>query len=236
MSSALAARNEMLRTDGAAGLPPVTKSATRTLADIVEETGFVRSRTRILAEDVEDLHQNADQLHVEVFQALIDKVTAQRVKDGLSGLIEALAALGFSWRNISRVAGVSLPAVQKWRRGGQATPQRVWRLGQAVALCDVLAGKSFLIRDAASWLEMPVAPGASVTGIDLLVANRLDLVLRLAAHSDADPETLLREIGTSRPGNEDTEFEVVTAPDGLPAIKFRDPARRLRHGSAPKDA
>lgn len=42
---------------------------------------------------------------------------AERAKDSVASMLSDLADLGFARRDIARLVKVSVPAVQKWRRG-----------------------------------------------------------------------------------------------------------------------
>lgn len=37
----------------------------------------------------------------------------------MASMLSDLAELGFAWRDIARLVKVSVPAVQKWRKGGE---------------------------------------------------------------------------------------------------------------------
>lgn len=80
-----------------------------------------------------------------------------------------------------------------------------------------------MISDVAGWLEMPLLSEVPVSGLDLLAKDRIDLLLRWAGHSDVSPEDILDEFEPNwRKNYEGSAFEVFTAPDGLPAIRFRE--------------
>jgi transcriptional regulator with XRE-family HTH domain len=195
-------------------------SFTRTITSLVEEAGVVRTRVRILRDEVDELHENASQLHVSAFETELAQATAEEAKRGTQRLLELLGDAGFSWREVARLVGVSVPAVHKWRAGGGSVPEHRRALARLVALCNLLSNR-FLIDDVATWLEMPLISGIPVTGLDLLAENRVDLLLRWAAHADANPEDILDGFDPTWRERYRSQYEVFTAPDGLPGIRLR---------------
>jgi len=196
-------------------------SSTRTITSLVEEAGVVRTRVRILRDEVEELHENASELQVRAFETELARATAEEAKRGNQELLEMLGAEGFSWREVARLVAVSVPAVHKWRAGGGSVPEHRRALARLVALCKQLSAR-FLIDDLAAWLEMPLVSGVPVTGLDLLAEDRIDLLLRWAAHAEANPEDLLEEFDPTLRDKYTSEYEVFTAEDGLPGIRFRE--------------
>jgi hypothetical protein len=85
-------------------------STTQTATELLTENiGFVRSEARDLTQRYGDLHQKS--IYVEWRTR-----TVARGKASTSEMLRELAELGFAWRDIARLVGVSVPAVQKWRR------------------------------------------------------------------------------------------------------------------------
>jgi hypothetical protein len=68
-----------------------------------------------------------------------------------------------------------------------------------------------LIDDPASWLEMPLSASAPVSRLDLLVAQRDDLVIRCLTGDEVPPEHLLDEFDPGWRDRYETDFEVFTA-------------------------
>jgi transcriptional regulator with XRE-family HTH domain len=137
-------------------------------------------------------------------------------------LLTRLSDHGLSWTDIARIVGVSVPAVQKWRRGAGITGENRLRLARLAALLEIL--ERYLIAEPCSWLEMPVITGVSVSGMDLLEADRYDLVLELARGEVApgDRSSILDEFASDwRESRVDDAFEIVTANDGRLSIQAR---------------
>lgn len=127
-----------------------------------------------------------------------------------------------AWRDVARLLRVSVPAVQKWRRGEGMSGANRLRLARVVAALDML--KQYLISEPVSWLEMPIKEGVALTRLDLLVGNRFDLALELVSDGDepivVDP--ILDEFDpTWRESRVDTAFELFVADDGVVSIRPR---------------
>ncbi|MGO1177876.1 MAG: hypothetical protein ACTIME_15300 [Cellulosimicrobium funkei] len=128
-----------------------------------------------------------------------------------------------AWRDVARLVGVSVPAVQKWRRGAGMTGENRLRLAGVVALLRCLERK--MINAPVSWLEMPVLSDVSVTAMDMLAVDRVDLVLELATDDPIlghDRTRVLDEFEPRwRETRVDDKFEVFEASDGLLSIRPR---------------
>lgn len=152
--------------------------------------------------------------HHESQHQHLDTRTSVKAKAGVSSLLEELAiSRGMSWVNIAKVAGVSVSAVRKWRKGGTATADNRLSLARLAAVCDLL--EDFSVEDPARWMElkmMPLPKDYFFRPIDLYVAGRYTAIFDYASErktaeavlNDVDPEW--RE---DRSG-----FEVVAMADG----------------------
>ena len=103
--------------------------------------------------------------------ATLQALAEQRVQDGLAALVEELGDLGFSWRDVARIAGVSLPALHRWRQGVSTSGGNVKRAAMLVVLCETARGDRG-IDDVVGRLEAPIGPAAPLTGMDLVVNDR----------------------------------------------------------------
>jgi ribosomal protein S12 methylthiotransferase accessory factor YcaO len=173
----------------------------RQVSDLLSSTAGLRRKG--LLDELEDRQQN---------------VSAQSGVDLLSSLSEA----GFAWRDVARLAQVSVPAVQKWRRGEGMAGGNRYRMAKVVALIEVLA--NHFVNDPASWLEMPVKDGVALSRMDLLADSRFDLVLELISDDD-NPVSAARVLDEYAPNwrNDlvDDVFETFTASDGIVSIRPR---------------
>ncbi len=156
-----------------------------------------------------------------------DRQRAEANHDG-QYLLDQLGEQGMAWRDVARMVGVSVAAVQKWRRGEGITGANRLKLAGIVALLAYL--RDNMISEPVSWLEVPIRQGVSVSALDLLIAGRYDLVLELANDEHSPVETANDVLDEFDPSWHTTRvedrFEVFTAADGVPSIRLRDRAGR----------
>lgn len=197
-----------------------TTDATRTISDLVEDVGFLKNRTRILVADSNGVHDSAQQLHSAALDQLLRTAASQKTRESLPDLLEGLSGLGFAWRDLGRVVGVSVPAMRKWRQGESAAGDNRLRVARLTAFCDIVR-EQYLIDDPASWLETPIHVAAPTTGLDLIASDRFDLAFRLAGDDGADPEAILDDFDPEWRERYATSVEVFVAADGQPALRIR---------------
>lgn len=194
---------------------------TRTIAELVDRVGFLRNRTRVLVADSLGIHETAQTLHDGTLETLLRTSSQHRARESLSDLLTELSDLGFSWRDLSRVVGVSVPALRKWRHGESATGENRLRVARVAAFCNIVRDQ-YLIDEPASWLETPIHLDAPINGFDLLAADRVDLAFRLAGDHDADPESILDEFEPQWRQRFATSLEVFVADDSTPGLRFTE--------------
>lgn len=200
---------------------PERLTRTRTIDEVVEEVGLLRSRTRLLGDDVTETDSRARDLHQQMVERQLDSRARRLAKRGMGRLLNELAEAGFAWRDIAALAGVSVPAVRRWRQGETPTGEHLLDVGRVVALVELLRD-DHLVTDVASWMEMPLAQGAPLTAIDLAAAGRLPDVVDVAA-GHATGESVL---DLWRPGwceEYRSDLEVFDAADGQPGIRYAAP-------------
>lgn len=181
-------------------------------ARLTEDVGGGRSEARNLHEEYDDLHQRS---HDVEWRA----VTAARAKASVGSMLVDLADLGFAWRDIARLVGVSVPAVQKWRKGERASGDSRKKLASLLAACDLITDH-YMVEEIASWFEMPLSSSAPITPIDLYASERADLVFEFAS-GHADPEALLTQFEPDWRERYRSEFEVFEASDGSRSIRMK---------------
>lgn len=208
-------------TGASIGLTTDALSHTRTIADLVEHVGFLKNRTRILVADSNSVHDSTDELHSETLNQLLRSTANQLCREGLPDLLGRLSSLGFSWRDLARLVGVSIPALRKWRNGEPASGENRLKVARLVAFCDIIS-EQYLIDDPVSWLEIPLHIDAPVTGVDLLSADRTDLAFKLAGDEGADPEVVLDHFDPGWRDRYATSVEVFLADDGLFGLRSRE--------------
>lgn len=191
--------------------PELPATALPTLAQLTEDTGHLNNRVQVLHEDTADLHSSV------IMQEWQSKST-DLVRQDMQTLLGQLADNGFAWRDIARLIGVSVPAVQKWRQGGTSSGQSRLQAAAVLAACELIS-EHYLVRDIASWFEVPVVLGYPVTALDLYAAKHVQLVFSLAT-GNADPEQVLSAFDPDWRENFRSEFEAFQAEDG-PALRPR---------------
>ena len=141
-------------------------AATRTAAALLtEDADNLRHRAR-------SLHVDIDETHHKVYESEWSVLTQQRGAQSPVDVLNELGDLGFAWRDIARMVGVTVPAVQKWRRGERITGPNRLRVASLMAACDFLTTHYYVNNDdLASWFEMPLAEAAPITPIDIWAAG-----------------------------------------------------------------
>ncbi|WP_345453890.1 helix-turn-helix transcriptional regulator [Arthrobacter gyeryongensis] len=143
--------------------------------------------------------------------------TQNRSTLSVKDLLELLADAGFAWRDLARMLGVSVPAIQKWRKGEKSSGENRLKLAGLIAAIDLIASQ-FHIQDIESWFEMPIVEGVPVTPIDLWAANQAFLVLEFAS-GHLNPEEALNRFDPSWRETYDSQFETFRAQDGQMSIR-----------------
>lgn len=165
------------------------------------------------------IHEDCDDLHKRIHDVEWRTAAAQRGKASVTSMLTELADLGFAWRDIARMVGVSVPAVQKWRKGDKASGDSRSRLASLLAACDLIVSH-YMVDEIASWFEMPLTALAPVTPITLYAADRADLVFEFAS-GHADPEALLTEFDPDWRQRYRSDFEVFEAGDGIRSLRMK---------------
>jgi len=201
-------------TAGAEIKPPPPLSETRTVAKVItEDIGAVRQQAR-------ELHDAAGEMHWRSHYLEWTAGTSHRGRSSAQDLLQELANLGFPWRDVARLVGVSVPAVQKWRRGEGSTGENRHKVASLLAACDLVA-EHYGIREVASWFEMPLLVGVPVTPIVLWAEGRPDLVFDYAS-GHTDPEQILTSWDPQWRERYQSDFEVFRADDGQLSIRPKE--------------
>ena len=187
--------------------------------ELVESAGHLRNQTKIIVSDSTYLHQSAQGLHNQALIILHNNMTNELAKKPMTSLLNRLSDLGFSWQDIARLSGVSVPALRKWRHGNPATGVNRHRVAMFLAFCKI-ADEYYFIEDVAGWLETPLHPSAPITGLDLIAEGRFDLALELASTRMQDPELVLDQFEPGWKEKYESQVELFIAPDGLPGLRL----------------
>jgi hypothetical protein len=193
-----------------------TKILAEIFAELAEQVGWQRGVTRDLIEDGQRIYEHAGRFEDQLYARLLSVKTSEKKQAEVTSLLLGLSDLGFSWSDLARIFGVSIPGLRKWRLGEPPTPNNRVKVAALAALCELLREKNPLIEDVAAWLEMPLVNGVPITGIDLLAHGRSDLVIRYVIDDDAD--AILDTFDPDWRKDFDSTVVVVEGPDGLPAL------------------
>ncbi|MDG4666061.1 transcriptional regulator [Mycobacterium sp. 236(2023)] len=182
----------------------------------------VYDRVDVIDRDSTDLHGEVCETRRHLHLVELDDKTVERAKSAPIQALEQLSDYGFAWRDVARVIGVSVPALNKWRKGTGITGENRLKIARLLALIDMLADR--FIDEPASWLEMPIAEGVGLNRLDLLQQGRFDLVLALASEhtGDGTVETVMKEVDTNwRDSLVESNFESFVAEDGAISIRHK---------------
>jgi transcriptional regulator with XRE-family HTH domain len=189
---------------------PVTQPS---LSMLTDQAGFVRSLVGVLQERMDDVHQQ--------LRASLLARRAERVKETSTQLLDDLSDLGFAWRHIAMMIGVSVPAVQKWRRGENMATENFERLALLLSICDLIHD-SFFVSDPAAWFEVRILPEVPLRPMDLFAAHQDALLLDWAGGNEKEAERLLDKADPQWRQHYATDFEVYEADDGDLALRLKE--------------
>lgn len=192
----------------------VSPDDTRTLtSQELEHSGVLRSHAR-------QLHDDSALRHQDALRSDLERRTLERAKQRVTTLLDYLAEEGFSWHDLARLVGVSVPALRKWRQGQNASPSNRRRVAQLAAFCDI-ATTEYLVQDIASWMEVRPVERAPITCVDIYAAGHVELLMEYVAGFIDTTELLDRFDPDWREASESV-FEVFDAEDGYRSIRLRD--------------
>lgn len=189
-----------------------TRTVAQLLTQRTEQIGFERGLAQFQNVDYRDRHEDS---HFKEWTVR----TRERARASTQELLEELAELGFAWRDVARLVGVSVPAIQKWRRGEGASGENRHKLAGLLAACDQVADH-YEIHDVASWFETPVRVGVPVTPVDLWASGYPELVFEHASGHET-PSGILSRWDADWQQRYSSEFEVFQAGDGQLAIRSK---------------
>lgn len=197
--------------------PAPTQTSAKTASDAAIKTdrsGMVRDIADVVKGVATETHQTDYMLQVR-FR------TSELVGAGGQTLLGVLADMGFAWRDIARMVGVSVPAIQKWRRGEGLTGENARKLARLVAACEVIHKFNPMIADVALWFEAPIVDEAPVTPIDLWASGNQQLVFE-HARLEVDPLMTMDSFDANWRETYRSDFETYRAGDGDLSIRMRE--------------
>jgi transcriptional regulator with XRE-family HTH domain len=197
---------------GVSDYAPSASDSTRALS---LRADYLRTEMDMLGGQVQELHGEARELD------LTDR-TLEKTKKSVSGLLEELASeRGMGWSDIAEVVGVSISAIRKWRKGGDASPESRSKLARIAALLDLLEEKA-VVQDPAAWMEMdlPLDSGYFIRPLDLYLEGHVLKLIDLAEQR----QTVVQVLDQVKPNwrTNRSDFEVFVDTDGERSIRLRD--------------
>lgn len=183
-----------------------------------ELSGVIRTLATAVSEAATDMHQGDYMVEHRVR-------TSELAGAGGQVLLGELADLGFAWRDIAKMIGVSVPAIQKWRRGEGLTGENARKLASLVAGCEIIQKFNPVIIDVAMWFEVPIVDEAPVTPIDLWATGNQQLVFehaRVDVSSRVDPYDTMDSFDPNWREKYRSDFETFRAADGELSIRARE--------------
>ncbi len=201
--------------------PPPYHSETASHAVERPEVGRrLRIRAAQLRDHVDLLNLEVIEVHHDAQDYDLEELAQKKARRSVSSLLADLGSdRGMSWSDIARLVGVSPSAIRKWRREGSATGENRLALARLAAFMDLLEG--FAIEDPASWLEVPLVDGYTVTALDVYVSKGGAVLLLDYADTRVAVTELLDESLPDWRERFGSAFEVYEAADGHPAIRQR---------------
>lgn len=201
---------------------PISEERTR----ISNAVRLERDAGRLRREAVNS-HDQAVNWHDQALRSLLTLKTDDKARLGLESLLRELtSAYGLGWSDIARLAGVSVPAVRKWRHGGDISTLRYQNVARLVAFMCLLEEEG--IRDPATWLSLPFddlddeIAFHSVTKREIYASGGFVDLLAFAKNYISHEELLSRTADRASRGS--SSDRVVRAPDGnLSIISGRRP-------------
>lgn len=191
-------------------LAPVTPTIEDRARAVAESAGYVRNATKLTNED-------ATVIQHEAFEIELEAKTAKLAKQDPCVLLEELSEMGFAWRQIAEMLGVSVPALRKWRSGDRPTGENRRQVSQLLAFVQMLRD-DHLVFEPASWMEVPLSRDAPITPVDLYAFGKLRVIHDLAAEK-IGPEAALDAVDPEWRERYRTDWEIAAGEDGQPVIR-----------------
>lgn len=201
---------------------PHYSTSTRTKISAAESIerrayGLLEERLAAVRRVTSNVEKQRD-FHELTVRNLVSERSDLKAQLGLKGLLSELTEVhGLGWSEIARLVGVSVPAVRKWRLGGDITPQRLAAMSRLAALLDLLASEG--VQDPAAWLNLPLDSEGDVVKSEIFRAGHAADLL-LYAKQELSQQDLLTRAGVA--AAQPSRNVLVRAEDGhlsiVPAI------------------
>ena len=137
--------------------------------------------------------------------------------ESVGSLLKKLAvSFGLSWIDLSQLIGVSIPALRKWRLGGDITDGNLDKLRTLTAFFLTL--QDMRVPDPSNWIHSRLVPEFStVTPLHLYSSANIPELLGFV-NANSNPVLLLHKLCPDWRQLYPSEFEVVEIEPGLRAL------------------
>ncbi|MEU0940517.1 hypothetical protein [Embleya sp. NPDC005971] len=190
-----------------------TADTTPELERLRNVSAGLRDDVTLLGQEVETLHRGAQG------ESLQDRAAQKSHEMTLEQMLTELSdSIGLGWSEISEAVGVSPSAVRKWRRGGEATPDKRMAVAKLLGLLDLLA--EACVAEPGAFFISPVVPDATVSVMQLFKLGRDELILDLAYRRKL-PTQVLDEYAPDWRSRYAREYEVYEDSDGIRSLRPR---------------
>lgn len=177
------------------------------------------ANARDLVTRVDDLNTDIRKTHSEALVNELSVRIQQRAKTSPHSLLETLGGMGFSWRAVAQLVNVSVPALQKWRKGEGVSGENRLKIATLLAGIDVIASQ-LKVQEIDSWFETPLVNGVPVTPISIWSSGEYVLVLRYASE-ELSAEAALDAHDPAWRTKWETNFEAGKASDGHVSLSMK---------------
>lgn len=170
---------------------------------------------------VADISRQVDEVHHDSLVGDLRNRGGVKARQGVRALLDELAVeRGMAWADIARLTHVSVSAVRKWRKGGDASPEKRQQLAVLAAFLDILS--ELPVEDPAQWMEVPLAlpEGYSIRPFELYERGYITELLDIAG-GRRYPDAVLDEIDPSWRETRRSSVEIFQAHDGQLAMRAR---------------
>ena len=180
------------------------------ISQVTKTFAELRDRAELVKNDVAQAHEDS-------LRRLLSSETDEKVKIGLKALLTELTEeRGLGWSDIAKLIQVSVPAIRKWRTGGEITPARLYGLAKLAAFLKILQRQE--VCDPAAWLATPLSDemNRAITKAAIYTdGHAIDLLAYADNHIDLEELLRLTGVSTNIRGQ---RTALVTAVDGSLSI------------------
>jgi hypothetical protein len=200
--------SNVIRSSGA------SEQSLTSVSQFTKDFAELRDQAGLIKNDVARAHDSS-------LRRLLSSESDEKVKLGLKALlVELTEERGLGWSDIAKLTHVSIPAIRKWRTGGEITPTRLYGLAKLAAFLKILQQQD--VSDPAAWLATPLSDeiNRAITKAAIYADGyAVDLLAYADNHINLEELLRLAEVPAD---NRRQNTALVTAADGsLSIIPFR---------------